>query len=782
MTGRQDIFQQAMNQGHSAAWDQLWERASAFYRQALEEFPDHPKALTSLGLALIELQQFEESMVCYTRASRVLPEDPLPLEKIAQICERLGRLNDAIQASLRAADLYMKKNDLDRAIENWARVIRFNPENIQAYTRLAVTYEKQARKPEAVNAYLALAALVQHAGDMTKAVQAVNRALQILPESTEAQQALSQIRNNQMLPKPARPRGGTGPMLMAQVRQLGEGAQPKQLPGGGVFSDLDPVAEARQRSLIQLAEILFEQADEKPDENIPRRGLGNIMRGTGGLSVDHAERTRIALHLGQAIDSQTQGQDRQAAEELERAVEAGLGHPAAYFDLGLLRAQDELVDSALRYLGLSVKHPDYSLASRLLLGQMQRKAGNLGEAAVEYLEALKLADGMTVPIEQMDELQQLYEPLVETVRRETNQETLNTLCDNVRAQIFRPNWRDTLLRARQQLPAQSAGAPPLPLAEMLLQASSSQVIESIASVRLLASQGFLRTAVEEAYHALQYAPTYLPLHIQIGDLLLQDGRTQDGIDKFTMVSQIYNVRGEVVQAANLLRRIVQLAPMDLASRGRLIDLLVSRGQIDEAIREYMELAELYYRLAELDMARKTYMTAMRLTQQSSSTRAWSVQLLYKMGDIDMQRLDWRQALRVFEQIRTLQPDDDKARNNLIDLNFRLGQDTAALSELDSFTTYLDSIGQRERGIACLSDLVEERPENIDLRRRLADLYRRSGRMREAVAELDKVGDLLLSTGNRAGAAAIIQAILGLNPPNAAEYQRLLMQLQDPRSK
>ena len=86
------IFQQAMNQGHSAAWDQLWDRAAGFYRQALDEFPDNPQALTSLGLALIELQEYDEALRCYQKAAKGLPDDPLPLEKIAQLCERMGNL------------------------------------------------------------------------------------------------------------------------------------------------------------------------------------------------------------------------------------------------------------------------------------------------------------------------------------------------------------------------------------------------------------------------------------------------------------------------------------------------------------------------------------------------------------------------------------------------------------------------------------------------------------------------------------------------------------------
>ena len=37
MAGRESIYQEAMNQGHSAAWDQRWEQAAEHYRKAVEE-------------------------------------------------------------------------------------------------------------------------------------------------------------------------------------------------------------------------------------------------------------------------------------------------------------------------------------------------------------------------------------------------------------------------------------------------------------------------------------------------------------------------------------------------------------------------------------------------------------------------------------------------------------------------------------------------------------------------------------------------------------------------
>ncbi len=64
----------------------------------------------------------------------------------------------------------------------------------------------------------------------------------------------------------------------------------------------------------------------------------------------------------------------------------------------------------------------------------------------------------------------------------------------------------------------------MPLAEMLTEATSGQLVESLAKVNQLARANKLLTAMEEAYYALKFAPTYLPLHICIGDLLVQENR------------------------------------------------------------------------------------------------------------------------------------------------------------------------------------------------------------------------------------------------------------------
>jgi tetratricopeptide (TPR) repeat protein len=769
MAGSEDIFQKAMSMGHSAAWDQQWDKAAEYYRKALEELPNHPKALSSLGLALVELQRFDESLQAYQKAVLAAPNDPVPVAKVGQLSERLGKNQEAIQSFLKAAELYIKNQDADKALANWMRVTQLDPGNVTAHYYLGMVHERLNHGQQAATEYLTMASLLQRSGNPQKAADMVNRALRLVPNSSEARKAQAMVAGGQLLPQPIKPEGGNGQPNQEQVKKL---EPPKHVDTG-----LDPIAEASKHAITRLAEILFDYTDEAAALQASKHGMKAIVRGTGELDPKQTEIANIVLHIGQAVDAQSKNQETQAAGELEKALEAGIADPALYFDLGLLLSKTDQLESAIRHLQMAVKHVDYALGSHLLMAQTQRQMGRLPEAATEYLEALKAADTMVVPLDQADEIRQLYESLIETHAHQTDTVVMEQLCDNVKQLLLSPNWRTEVFQAREQLPKSTEGMPPLPLAEILGQAKSSQVIETIGKVRNLARAGHLRTAMDEIFESFKYAPTYLPLHTLVGDLLIQDGRTQDAVAKYTVVAEAYNVRGETNQAVNLMRRIVQVAPMDLTARNRLIDQLAAQGMVDEAIGEYIELANIYYQLAELDMARETFTTALRLAQKDGANDAWSIKLMRRMADIDMQRLDWRQALRIFEQVRTLEPDDITVRKNLIELNIHLTQLPQAAAELDNFLAHLQSSGRRGEAIPFLEDLAKENPKQAILHRTLAEEYRQAERIPEAISQLGALGEVLLNTGDREGAIQAIETIMTMNPPNLGAYKTLLAKIK-----
>ena len=772
MAGNQAHFNDFMNKGHSAAWDLEWEQAAAYYRQALEEFPTETTALSYLASALFELERHDEALSYYQKVIETSPDDPLPLEKISQILENQGNFQSASETVLRAAELHFSHKDVNKAIENWSRSITLNPENMRARTRLALVYERSNRKPQAVTQYLAIASLMQHAGNRDRAIELVHHSLKLVPHSNEAKQALGLLRANQLLPKPSQKPlrktdslSGYKPGGTSELKRLEESKSEKAI---------DPVSEAVNKALSVLAELMFEQPEEEDTNG--RRSLSAIAMGTGPLSAARVERRQIVLHLTQAVDLQARRKLPQAAEQLESAIKSGLDHPAAYFDLGWLSVQSGKLDEAIRQLQHAVGHPDYALAARLLSGQSVRKIGRGKDAAIHFLEALKLADSAVIEKEYAASLRQMYEPIIEAITHDAINQAHDKLCTAIENLLARPDWRDQMLRARRQLPAPQPGLPPAPLAELLTQAQSSQVLELMTNIQQMARNGMYRLAMEEAFHALHFAPTFLPLHTFMGDILLQQEHISEAITKFGVVARAYSIRGESHRAIDILRRITRLAPLDLSARRRLIEQLTASGQIEATIQEYLDLGDVYYRLAELDKARDSYEKALKVAQQSNLIR-WTAEILHHLADIDLQRLDWRRALRQFKQIQAINPEDIKAVMNIVDLNFRMVQETEALAALGDFVDYMNRRRKQEEVILMLEDLMQLDPDRLAIRRTLAGQYHLAGRDEEAITHWDEVGNRLLEEGDRDGALQAIRAIIDLNPPNLADYQQLLHELE-----
>jgi tetratricopeptide (TPR) repeat protein len=773
MPGNTERFEKAMSQGHSEAWDQNWERAAFYYRQALDEIPNHPKAITSLALALYELKAYSEALSYYQRSVELAPDDPLPLEKTSDCLEKTGKVNEAVQAYMRCAELYIKNRDVDKAISIWLHVLSLSPENLMAHSRLAIVFERLGQKPEAIREYLSIAALLQNAGQVAKAIQAVERALQITSDNPEAQEALSKIKAGQLLPRPALSKGLP---LYQQVPYTDQLPEPREIPLG---DGLDPIASARQKALSRLAGLVFDQMESDPESQAVGKGMQAIVKGKGLFGLGRSDQTKILLHLSQVVDLQARNENSQALKELEGALDAGLDEAAVYFDLGYLYAEANRMESSLRNLQKAVLHADYDLGSRLLMGQLYIKMGKLKEASNELLEALRIADMQTVPADQAEEIGQFYDPIIDEQGRLSDSEAASKLSNSIIELLFRENWQDNLVKARQQLQGTSNEVVSTPIIDMLVQArsGSGQLVESVNRVNLLIKSGKYRASMEEAFHALQFAPTYLPLHILIGDMLVQQNYMPEAAEKYKVIARCYGMRGETVRSISLYRKIVSLSPLDVEARKQLIDLLVANGQAEEVVQEYLRLVDVYFNLADLEMARQTSDQAFKVAQQTGVSRDLKVKVLKKIADIDLQSLDWKRALKAFEQIRNLKPDDEQVRTTIIDLNFRLGQEAGAAQEIGNYIAYLGEKQQMNLAVQYLENLAKESADQPVVIRQLGDVYRQMGRNAEALETFDRVGDLYMQQNNKAAAIEIILVILSLNPPNASDYQKILNELQ-----
>lgn len=768
MAGREDLFNESMRLGHSAAWDLQWNRAIEFYRKALAEFPNHANALNSLALALLETGQLDEALLVYKTASQASPEDPIPVEKCAEIFERLGKIKESIQAREDSADMYIRRKDAGKAVDNWRHIARLDPRNLASRTRLALTYERLGRTRDSALEYLSVASILASAGKIDRAKEAVQRSLAILPGDPDATRYLRLLNQGKKLPAPPQPRGGTAPLRMAQVQEFLRKDTDQPLEPDEQLKD--PETAAQGEALTILAGILFEE----PKDNGKEQGLG-MARIASGQTAELKPSSAIYRYLAQAIDLQTRGHKEQAVKEFTRAMETGLEHPAAHYNLAMLLKELGKIDEARKHLVASLGHPGLALGANLALGRLAKDKNDIREATRYLLQALKLADSLTVEVGQSNELNQFYETLLAS-QTEGDKKQLSKIVDNTLKFLTGPEWLKRLKQAREQLNKKAEGAGVHPIAEMLAVGDTDRVLRSMQRVDRMMDQGLYASALEESMLALDYAPTYLSLHRRMAEIQIAAGRPEAGYAKLSMVAETHRVRGESAQAADVYMKILQFTPVDIPARTRLIDLLVQQDRGDEALTQSLELAGIYRDMAETDMARKTLANSLRLSQQMATGNGWSLKILHMMGDIDLSRLDTRRALRVYEQIRTLDPGDDKARVNLIDLNLRIGQEDQAAKELDSYLEFLVESGRGPEALNLLEEMAREHPGKQSLHARLAEAYKAAGRIADAIAQYDALGEVQLDAGQNEDAIRSIQAIIDLNPPDVEGYVELLRNL------
>ena len=140
------------------------------------------------------------------------------------------------------------------------------------------------------------------------------------------------------------------------------------------------------------------------------------------------------------------------------------------------------------------------------------------------------------------------------------------------------------------------------------------------------------------------------------------------------------------------------------------------------------------------------------------------------------RLDLRRAQKAYEEIAEPAPTEERAGRMLIDLNYRQGNQVEAVKRLDQLLSIYAKNKQVNRILQLLEELVTLYPNDTGLRSRLAAIYRQLGRKKDAIMQLDALGELQLESGLHQDAINTIRQIIALKPDGIDDYLKLLAQL------
>ncbi|HOT91275.1 MAG TPA: tetratricopeptide repeat protein [Anaerolineae bacterium] len=739
MAGNRLRFDEAIQKANDCVWDERWDEAVRFYRRALAEFPDDVSALMGYAWALLNAEELEEALEVYRRLTLLSPADPGPYERIAEILERTGETARAAEMYYEAGVRYGKQNLTSKMATAYEASLRLRSDNDKTWRALLQHYQAQKQVDKAVLAALWLAYLYQNTHP-DWAIEICRQMQGFIPHEPRIGQTMMLLQSQRPVPEP--------PPISSQEVLL-EGIEIEAGDEG------TPVDIARQHALAMLAESIF--AEDKPQ-----------IQGVSQMEVD--------LLIGKAVDAQTRGDLAAALQAYEQLVKAGVSMPSIHFNLGLLYKEQMRFAEAIEQLSKSLASPEYVLGSHFALGECYQAQGNFTEAAKHFWEAVKIVDLATVQREHADDLIRVYESLAQNLVSTGDPERAQRLSESLVEFLGRQGWEDKAITARKRLDSLARSGIVLSLGELVSLTGSADILRSVALAQEYHRRKKVYNALEELFHTLSQFPDYLPLHYLLASLLQDAGRIEEAVAKFHIVARTYEVRGQTLQALAIYRELLQSSPLDVTVHRHVIELLIQRGQIDEALGQYLQLADAYYQLAQMDRAREVYAEALRLAPRGSQDAQWEVRILHRMADLDLQRLDWLAAIKSNEEILRIAPGDERAHLALYRLYPRTGRPHLGLNALDKLIKLYLEAKNVDRALVVLEDLIHNEPESIPLRARGAQLYLNIGKRDKALEHLDVLGDLQLEAGQKEAAVKTIAAILALDPPNRAAYASLYREL------
>lgn len=744
MAGNRDAYEEAMRLAFDHSWNRNWKAAIEAYKQALTEFPQDLAATLGLGGVFIELGQPAVAIKVFERAVKLAPEDDKALSSLADAQERLGMLEEAAATHAQIAYTFTQQGKLEEAADTWDRVTRLVPGQVEAHLQLAQILEKLDLQERAATAYATLASITERNGDTDLAIEYCNEALSLDPDNSKAQAVLRSLRSARQPETQSTQPELNGDDIFSFERLAAE----EEDVGGH-----SPLAKARQRALQELADMLFEVG-----------------------SAGGPEPATAAI-IGQAIDQQTRGLFDDAIRSYRKALDSGLNRTAVFFNLGLLFQEQRLYDDAVEAFRHSMRDKEYTLGSHYALGLTYRAAGNIDRSLEHFIEAVKMIDLQAAPPDQVARLNAIYQRLTDSYIAKIETSKANIFTESLIKFFSERDWERKVQDARRRMNSLSEDGDLMTLAEYLETPEKEVIVNAMTLTAEYIQRNMLMTAAEECLRAIQKAPSYLPLHIRLGDIFLKQEHTTKGITKYLTVAEVYQMRGESQQAISIYQKTLHLEPMDVKVRAKLIDLLITRGETDQALEQYLILADIYYQLAQVDRALEKYKEALRLAPSSTKETAWKVDILHRMGDIYNQRVDWVQATQSYQAIVDISPDDERAQLALVDLYHKQGQKGRALKSLDTLLGHYQHAGKTQKILAVLQEAVQTRPEDIGTRARLAAAYAQQGLTKQAIAEYDALGEMQLEAGLREEAIQTIQIIINLGPDDVDGYRHLLSQIK-----
>ena len=273
---------------------------------------------------------------------------------------------------------------------------------------------------------------------------------------------------------------------------------------------------------------------------------------------------------------------------------------------------------------------------------------------------------------------------------------------------------------------------------------------------------------------IKLAPHRIDIQVRLGDVNAERGLTSNAVQDYLSAAKLYTQGGRVKEALSIYRKVADLDPSNTAVRLKLAEMCMKEGLKQDAISEYVKLAE-HYKQNNLDGEFETVRNHIikldpnneavrRLTGQTPAEPA-EASLEQRLAEVEglMEKESYEMACKNLAGLIQENPDNPVVHQKLGVSFLKLGKKEDAFGALKTASRLF--IGQGEFGQAgiTMKDYLELDPDCREAHTLLAEAYERGGNPHLAVNSYATVIDEYLASGEIEPALEIYNKIKTLDP-------------------
>jgi tetratricopeptide (TPR) repeat protein len=586
----------------------------------------------------------------------VAPVTPLDTTGMDEICERY----------VLASEKYIEQRLYLSALDACMEVIRLNPDYLPIHLRMGEIYERESRPDEALAKYQLLIDTYVVRDEPERAIDVYYRLINLSPDTITARSRLSELLKNASRVDDAAVQLGVVAATYFRMGQTNKALE--EYRRGVAWAPNNAELRAQYgEALFKLERYEAALGEFRRALELDQGNLANIARVNMTLALMGEQPTAVWQSLATLLEQlKAQPQQLSAVQAEYRAALLVADEPMLHYILGIIQQSAGQHPSALLELeqaeALLQDGEDPMLPVVLVHQAMADSFIALGQAdeALAQLQKGQAAAGQAgAQAAALPDPSARY-PFSTPLSRG---ELVRRMAEAHAATGDMAGAERALREAKQHLPYDRAIY--TKLADVYFQ--QGRLNEALAQLDELATHYENRQDLDRAIQTLEYgiklAPNNIPLVSRLAKMCIRRGYLDKGVDGLMRSAELQRKAGQLKDAVASLQqaaevhwtlgqhdraravydKIKQIAPNDLEARQWLAFMYTLAGRIADAVGEKKQIVKILLQQRDLDNAIAEMHQIYGLDQNDTDN-------LYQLGDALMRRSEYEQAVRIYGRL------------------------------------------------------------------------------------------------------------------------------------